>query len=577
MNDLTSKLPSPRSLTWYAASLASCAVLLAACGSSSDPGSTSSAGATNAGASAGNKAGAGSTPGGALSAGAGGLGTVGIAQGGANAAGTSAQGGASTAGGAAQGGGSAGGASGAGTQGGAAGAAGAPATNTVAIASHPVAVTMGKVFNVAEDFFDDGFLPPSPLANFGFHTPIIPIVRADGSIDVAWLDYTNGKGRPMELPSLGMVYVTHIDPALGAGSTVATGIQSYRLLGFAADPSGNFYIAYNADHPFKNATQGNPNNTNGNELRIAKSNGSDFGTKAWDSLIFGDKDNTKDLSKGNAGAAGSGVLAFDTTNQKLVLYVAHQMAWGDNGTRHQAGFFGLIDPATGKQVPPGGGATQNTGAGWFYSHNFDQRLLVVSGVSYTLSHGDAFSRQLGIAAWTLDSYSKKNDTTFNQSYFTIMGNEGDNKTDTETGQFIRLSDGRFVLVHTTSQGRAARDVRIVLANGTTGATTSSAWLTTNTGDLQATMPKVEQLGDKLLVTYGTWDSTDRTKKTINWSSVLLDLTLKPTTATKPIPSVEFVAGSPLFRFTGGANAGSVGWVSGNAAHTLTVNVASSAP
>jgi hypothetical protein len=295
-------------------------------------------------------------------------------------------------------------------------------------------------------------------------------------------------------------------------------------------------------------------------------------------LVFGDQDNIKDGSKGNAGAAGSGVLGFDTTNQKLVLYVAHQMAWGDdgadNGTRHQAGYFGYFDPATGVQTKAGGSDPKHTGAGWFYSHNFDQRLLLDKGVAYTLAHGDAYERQLGFAAWTLDSYTKKNDTTFDKSYFTIAGDEGDNETDTETGQFIKLPDGRFVLVHTTAQGRSARDVRVVLADGTTGATSSEAWLTTNTGNVQATMPKVELLENFLFVTYGLWDSTKRTNKTIDWYWLALNpADLKPVGAAKAPAGVEFVKSAPLFRFTGGPHVGSVGWVSGNATHTLSVHVA----
>lgn len=479
------------------------------------------------------------------------------------------------------------GASGAGQAGSAAGTAGSasqggtgPVAN-VAITVHPIELTAGKAFNDAEDFFDDTFIPPSPLANFGFQAPIIPVVHDDGSIDVAWLDYSGGKGKPFALPALGMIYITHIPPTLGMGTTVATGISSYRLLGFTIDPSGAFYIAYCADHPFKTQIKDDANNVDGNELKIAKSTSADFTTKVWDSLVFGDQDNIKDGSKGNAGAAGSGVLGFDTINQKLVLYVAHQMAWGedgaDNGTRHQAGYFGYFDPATGVQAKPGGSDPKHTGAGWFYSHNFDQRLLVDNGVAYTLAHGDAYDRQLGFSAWTLDSYTKRNSTTFDKSYFTIAGDEGDNKTDTETGQFIKLSNGQFAIIHTTSQGRSARDVRIVLADGATGAPSAEAWLTTNTGTIQATMPKVEVLGDKLFISYGTWDSGQRSNKKIDWYTLLLDATLKPVGPARAATGVEFVKSSPLFQFSGGPNAGNVGWVSGNAMHTLSVSVASPAP
>ena len=536
---------------------------LSACSSNSDtgahPGAAGSSAAAGANAAA---AGAGS----------------GSAAAGQSSGGASAAGGANAASGAPGSGGfdSAGQA---GTAAGAVGQAGSSQLIATDIVPHPVALSAGKAFNDAEDFFDDGFIPPSPLANFGFQAPIIPVVHDDGSLDVAWLDYTGGKGKPFALPAPGMIYITHIDPTLGSGTTVATGISSYRLLGFTIDPSGAFYLAYCADHPFKTDIKDDPNNVDGNELKVAKSTSADFTSKVWDTLVFGDQDNVKDASKGNAGAAGSGVLSFDATNQKLVLYVAHQMAWGDNGadngTRHQAGYFGYFDPATGTQTKAGGSDPKHTGAGWFYSHNFDQRLLIDKGVAYTLAHGDAFERQLGFAAWTLDSYTKKNNTTFDKSYFTIAGDEGDNETDTETGQFIKLADGRFAIVHTTAQGRSARDVRIVLADGTSGATLSEAWLTTNSGNIQATMPKVELLDNLFLfVTYGLWDSTKRTNKSIDWYWLALNAAdLKPIGNGKAPAGVEFVKSAPLFRFSGGPYATSVGWVSGNALHTLSVNVA----
>lgn len=549
-----------------------CGLLLSAC--SSDAGNTGTAGSPGSG---GGNVGSGAGSGGSAQPGAGtNNGSGGTAPGGAGANNDS---GGAAAGGAGQSGSAAaGGAVGAG---GAIGAGGATVTTAVTITPHPITLSAGKAYNVADDFFDDGFIPPSPLANFGFQAQIVPVAHTDGSLDVAFLDYTNGKGKPMALTAPGMIYITHIDAGLSTGTTVATGIQSYRLLGFTMDPSGAFYIAYCADSPLKTDTKDDANNVDGNELRIAKSTTPDFTTKSWDSLVFGDKDNTLDGSKGNAGNAGSGVLGFDTTNQKLVAYVAHEMAWKDTSaqgfTRHQAGYFGYFDPATGTQTTAGGNSTQNTGAGWFYSHNFDQRLLIDGGVSYVLAHGDAYDRQLGFAAWTLDSYSKKNDTTFNQSYFTIAGAEGDNETDTETGQFSKLSDGRFVIIHTSSQTRTARDVRIVLADGTSGMTLSEAWLTTNTGTTQATTPKVELLGDKLFVSYGLWDSASRTNHKVDWYSLLVDLTLKPVGAATAAAGVEFVTSSPLFRFAGGPSAGSVGWVAGNAMHTLSVNVASPAP
>jgi hypothetical protein len=54
---------------------------------------------------------------------------------------------------------------------------------------------------------------------------------------------------------------------------------------------------------------------------------------------------------------------------------------------------------------------------------------------------------------------------------------------------------------------------------------------------------------------------------------LLDASLKVVVPAKLVPGVELVDSAPLFRFRGGPNASRVAWVSGNAAHTLTVHVA----
>ena len=88
------------------------------------------------------------------------------------------------------------------------------------------------------------------------------------------------------------------------------------------------------------------------------------------------------------------------------------------------------------------------------------------------------------------------------------------------------------------------------------------------------MPKVELLGQTLLVSYGLWSSSTRNNKKIDWYFVLLDQALKPLMQPKMVSGVEFTPSSPELRFAQGPNAGSVAWVSGNTSHTLSVNVAS---
>jgi hypothetical protein len=534
---------------------------LAGCGegaSAGGPGS-GSAGTLNAPGTAGAQSSGGSAIGSSGNGGSngsvGGAGTVGGgATGGANSGGN----------------GNGGGIAGTGTGGATGGAGGTPngAPTGVTVTTHDLPVSAGSVFNVADDYFNDGLVPATPVANFGCQSQITVAAADDGSLDVAWLDYTGGKGKPWALPTPGTIYITHIDAALGTATTTASGVTSYKLLGFTKDATGAFYIAYNKDHALKTSAQGDQNNLNGNELHVTKVAS---GSVAWDQLLFGNQDNNADATPGDPGGAASGVLGYDAMNKKVVLYVGHSMMW--TPTRHQAGYIRLLNPDTGAVIPPAGDDILHFGAGWWYSHNFNQRLLIDGGNYYMLAHGDAYARQLGFARWSLTNYTGKNQTDFDQAYFKIDGNEGDNNTNAQTGQFVRLSDGRFLIVHTTSQGRSARDVRLVFANGSTGAAEANpVWLTTNQGTTQATMPKVELLGDNVLVTYALWDSTQ--KHQLTWYAALLDAKLATVAAPKAISGVEFVDAAPLFRFKAGPNAGKVAWVSGNATHTLSVRVAS---
>ena len=427
------------------------------------------------------------------------------------------------------------------------------------------------MFNLSDNFFNTYWRPFYPISNFGFPVHIAPVQRADGSLDVAWLDYSAADDvQATGLNAPATIYVTHIAADLSSSTTVSTNLKTYRLLGFTSDPSGNYYIAYNSDSPLRTHTDGDENNINGNELRVAKFTSASFDSKAWDSMIFGDIDNTKDGSKGDPGGAASGVLGYDTKNQQVVVYVGHSMSWGDNGKRHQAGFLAYIDPGTGKEQA----SDRNLfmGANWWYSHNFNQRLKVeADGTTWILAHGDAYPRQLGICSFTYDSY-KNNNAASDTQYFKINGDEGDNNTNAETGQFIHLSDGRFAIVHTSSQDRTMRDVHVLITDNT-GKPVSDVWITNNTGTIQAVMPKLELLGQNLWVTYGLWDSGNGgASKSANWYAQVVSTDAKVVSGPKPLSGVEFDTSPPMFRFTAGPNNGGLAWVSGNSMHTLSVNV-----
>jgi len=93
------------------------------------------------------------------------------------------------------------------------------------LSSYSIAVGSGKAFSLAANFFDDRFVPAAPVSNYGFPSPITPVANADGSLDIAWLDYAGGGALPSAsgLAAPGAVYITHVNADLSAGATTNTG------------------------------------------------------------------------------------------------------------------------------------------------------------------------------------------------------------------------------------------------------------------------------------------------------------------------------------------------------------------
>ena len=400
-----------------------------------------------------------------------------------------------------------------------------------------------------------------PLSNTGFPSPVIPHVNEDGSLDIAWLDYANGQGDPSAVSQPAPIFITRVNASLDQATTVATGVDSYSLLGFCKDVSGSSYVAFNQDHSFKAIADGDRNNVNGNVLGVSK-------LGSWQVTLFGTDDNNTLWSKGAPGGAASSVLGHDSTNNRLVLYLGHNMLW-DDGVRHQAGYLRLLDPDSGAAVAPAE-EDPKFGPNRWYSHNFNQRLVIADGKYYVLAHGDSFPRGLGFARWSPDGYlSGSGNPDFNAIYWDVSGEVGDNNTQAETGQLARLADGQFAIVHTTSQGRTARDVRIALASPSDGSTQASAWLTENTANRHATMVKVGVIQEHILVTYAIWPGEGHE---LELYAMVLDQELKPVVPATPIADAEFIPSAPLIQFPAGPHAGQLGWVSGNDAHSLTVTV-----
>ncbi len=215
------------------------------------------------------------------------------------------------------------------------------------------------------------------------------------------------------------------------------------------------------------------------------------GGEIFNTRIFGDQSLKVEKSKGGPGGAGTARMVYNEQAGHIGFYLAHNMLWGD-GVRHQAGFVGFISPK-GKRLPGGNG--------WFYSHNFDQRMIVAGGDFYTLAHGDAYPRALGFARWSGSGGKKVADTT----YHTIPGESGDNTTKCQTGGLVALSGGRFAVVFATANEREGHDVCVKILDAS-GETTKERWLTEHEEGGQGAYPRIARHGDHIFVAWH--DSSD---------------------------------------------------------------------
>jgi hypothetical protein len=161
------------------------------------------------------------------------------------------------------------------------------------------------------------------------------------------------------------------------------------------------------------------------------------------------------------------------------------MLWGD-GVRHQAGFIGFLNEK-GKQQPGG--------SGWFYSHNFDQRLIVADSDFCALAHGDAFPRALGFSRW-----SSSGNKLADETYHTIPGESGENVTNCQTGGFVGLPNRRYAVIFASSNERKAHDICIKILDES-GKIVREKWLTTYEEGRVGSFPRIARDGNHIFVAW----------------------------------------------------------------------------
>jgi hypothetical protein len=251
------------------------------------------------------------------------------------------------------------------------------------------------------------------------------------------------------------------------------------LLGCAYTGKNNTYvIAYSKDHA-----------VGGKDYAFHLSGIKADGTKIFDQMVFGDKPPTEVGSKGEPGAAGTGRVIYNEATNTVGYYLAHQQRWPDM-VRHQGGYIGTLQPD---------GSNLTRADGWFFSHNFDQRLISSGSSFYALAHGDAYPRALGVSRWNIaaGALSKQ----FDVQYHKIPGMSGDNRTDCVTGGLVELNGGKHVAVaFATSNERKSQDVGITLIDAN-GVVVVNKWLTTYAEGTKATFPRIARYDQQVLVAW----------------------------------------------------------------------------
>lgn len=301
---------------------------------------------------------------------------------------------------------------------------------------------------------------------------LMPVVG--GKYDLAWHNSSQGKIHIMQCSADGQELIPSFISGAGA------------LLGATRLPDEMGYaIGYSKDN-----SHGNKNS----EYWVAGV-GLD-GSEVFNTRIFGDKNHKDVNSKGGPGGAGTARIVYNPRTKTIAFYLSHNMLWGD-GVRHQGGFVGFLDT---------NGKRQGGGNSWFYSHNFDQRLILANGEFCALAHGDAYPRALGFSRWP----GAGGKALANKTYHQIEGESGANVTNCQTGGLIALPGRKFAVVFASSNRRKAHDICVLILDEN-GKAIKEKWLTEHKeGDFGA-YPRIARDGQNIFV---AWHESDGMKQII---------------------------------------------------------------
>ena len=313
--------------------------------------------------------------------------------------------------------------------------------------------------------------------NYGF-TPFIDFeINDDNTIDVLWLDKkaTTNAGRNITRISLDNKNLLEniIVPEV-------CNVKGSRFLGFCSLKNNEFVVGHS-----RKLSPSDPVDSVAVYTKFDKLGGIKFSATA-----FGAKEN-----KYNPGQASTSNVVYNKGADALGVYLGH------NAGGHQGGWIGFINNASINGDLFKNSQGKKIGDGWYYSHNFDQRIMVSSDNKfYTLAHGDAYSRALEIAKWSQTKGKEGNSLKY---FDKIPGTSGDNNTGTRTGNFLELPNGNVAIVYSTEHSRVKRDLKIVIVSGMktdNPQIVKETWITNNTENLVGWGMNLSLFGDnKILV------------------------------------------------------------------------------
>jgi len=387
----------------------------------------------------------------------------------------------------------------------------------------------------------DGTPPRAPshtkLSRYG-SKPLVSVVPGDnGTFDIAWYDTAAQSVRIVQCDALNRK-TGEVSPAF---------IREARsLLGATRRPRDKSYVVgYSRD---------NSHGDKAFELWITRFDST--GKEIFNTRIFGDKNSREFWSKGGPGAAGTARIVYNEKTDLFGFYCSHNMKWKD-GVRHQGGYVGFIG-SNGKQLFHSG--DKHVGNGWFYSHNFDQRLIVADGAYYTLAHGDAYPRALGFSKWTDSGGGKAN--LVNTRYHDIPGKSGDNTTHCQTGGLVALNDKTFAVLFATSNERPAHDVCLKILSDS-GKVMHQQWLTSYGEDRYAAYPRIARYGQDILL---AWEEVVSGSHQSTLQMMLLDASAESSMGPMPVSDAHV---SPFYDIVA-LDDGSVVWATASGGGSIRI-------